>query len=120
MNKFKTFKDIANKEDTPMFDRYVRKVCERFEIGEPELFERWEDNRDYFRANARHTLYLLCDRYGMRIMEIKRFMKHSGHIVGHSTIIKGIRKANHLMRDDNDYKRIITTIEESTLNKNEV
>ncbi len=119
MNTFKTLKDIAN-NDTPMFDKYVKKICERFEIGKHELFERWEDNRDYFRANARHTLYLLCDRDGMRIAEIKRFMKHSGHIVGHSTIIKGIRKANNLMEDDNDYKRIITTIEESILDNNAV
>jgi chromosomal replication initiation ATPase DnaA len=47
-------------------------------------------------------------------------MKHSGHIVEHSTIIKGIRKANNLMEDDNDYKRIITTIEESILDNNAV
>ncbi len=120
MNKFKTFRDIANKEEIPMFDRYVRKVSDRFEISKSELFDRWENNRDYFLANARHTLYLLCDRYGMRITEIKRFMKDNGHIVGHSTIIKGIRKANKVMIDDNDYKRIITTIEDSTLNKDAV
>jgi len=119
MNTFKTLKDIAN-NSTPMFDKYVKKICERFEIGKHELFERWEDNRDCFLANARHTLYLLCDRDGMRISEIKRFMKHSGHIVEHSTIIKGIRKANNLMEDDNDYKRIITTIEESILDNNAV
>jgi hypothetical protein len=43
MSTFKTLKDIAN-NDTPMFDKYVKKICERFEIGKHELFERWEEN----------------------------------------------------------------------------
>jgi len=91
-----------------LFKRYAEDVQERFGLSREQMFAK-KKQQEY--VDARQMLYLLCDRSGMRISYIERYMKEIGHDITHSTIIHGIRRAKKVMYEDDGYKKIISKIE---------
>ena len=91
-----------------LFRTYADNVQERFGLSKEQMFAK---TRQQEYVDARQMLYLLCDRSGMRISYIERYMKEIGHDITHSTIIHGIRRAKRVMYEDDGYKNIIKKIE---------
>ncbi len=95
-----------------LFKTYAGNVQERFGISREQMFAK-KKQQEY--VDARQMLYLLCDRRGMRISYIERYMKEIGHDITHSTIIHGIQRAKKVMHEDDEYKKIISKIESDAL-----
>ena len=55
-----------------LFKRYAEDVQERFGLSREQMFAK-KKQQEY--VDARQMLYLLCDRSGMRISYIERYMK---------------------------------------------
>ena len=91
-----------------LFNRYADDVQERFGLSKRQMFRKTKQ-QEY--VDARQMLYLLCDRSNIRISYIKRYMEGVGHRVAHSTIIHGIKKAKKVMKEDGDYRSVVSNIE---------
>jgi len=95
-----------------LFNRYAEDVQERFGLSKRQMFGKTM-HQEY--VDARQMLYLLCDRNNIRISYIKRYMNKEGKSVHHSTIIHGIKKAKKVMKEDEDYRSVVSSIEDNAV-----
>ena len=64
-------------------------------------------------VDARQMLYYLCMERPIRISYIQRFMEEQGHVVAHSTIIHGNKKAKQLIESDKDFEDVVTLLQDA-------
>ena len=87
-----------------IFNEYVGKVLDLFNITETELFSK---SRLTKHKDARYLLYYLCHKRPMEKHYIQEYMKERGYNIGHSTIIHGIAQVEKKMEEDSDVRTII-------------
>jgi len=90
-----------------IFNDYVEKVVDLYKIRREEIFSK---NKRRELVDARHILYYLCYSRNISIGYIQRYMLFNGYVIGHSTIIHGIKVMEENLLNDSDYKQIINKI----------
>ena len=91
-----------------IFDGYTEKVCKLFDIGKEQLFQKCKKREV---VDARHMLYFLCAKRGMRLTYIQKHMKRMGYDISHSSIHHGIAVTLKMYEADRDYSSIIDEID---------
>jgi chromosomal replication initiation ATPase DnaA len=92
-----------------IFESYAGAICERFNITSPsQLFVKTK-RRDI--VDARHLLYYMCRNRPMRLRYIQQYMLDGGYDISHSSIIHGIAQVDKLVKEDDDYKRLIEDLQ---------
>lgn len=96
-----------------IFESYAGAICERFNIASPsQLFVKTK-RRDI--VDARHLLYYMCRNRPMRLRYIQQYMLDSGYNISHSSIIHGISQVTKLVKEDDDYKKLIEDLQSNVL-----
>lgn len=90
-----------------IFNDYVDRIVDVYKIPKEEIFSK---NKRMDVVDARHLLYYLCFKRKMQISYIQRYMKVNGYVIGHSSIIHGIKSVETKVNEDSDYKQIINKI----------
>jgi chromosomal replication initiation ATPase DnaA len=90
-----------------IFNDYVERIVDAYKIPREEIFSK---NKRMDVVDARHLLYYLCLKRKMQISYIQRYMKMNGYVIGHSSIIHGIKSVEVKVNEDSDYKQIINKI----------
>lgn len=84
-----------------IFNVYVEEVANAYGFDPKLLFVKTKDSDI---ASARHMVYFLCKKRGMKIIEIQKHFAKNGYDINHSSIIYGISSASKKMRKDVDFK----------------
>lgn len=92
-----------------VFDKYLEAIADKFRIHKSELFLKTK-RREI--VEARYLLFYLCYKRPMRISTILSFLKELGFDVAHTTIIYGIKSISRKIKEDQDYKKIVKSIED--------
>lgn len=90
-----------------IFNDYAERIVDVYKIPKEEIFSK---NKRMDVVDARHLLYYLCFKRKMQISYIQRYMKVNGYVIGHSSIIHGIKSVETKVNEDSDYKQIINKI----------
>jgi chromosomal replication initiation ATPase DnaA len=90
-----------------IFNDYADRIVDVYKIPKEEIFSK---NKRMDVVDARHLLYYLCFKRKMQISYIQRYMKMNGYVIGHSSIIHGIKSVETKVNEDSDYKQIINKI----------
>ena len=90
-----------------VFNKYAEEIAKKFNLSHEDMFS---PSRKRDRVDARHMLYHLCKERPMRISYIQKYMEENGLAVCHTTIIHGLKKAKHNMREDKDFKSMTNSI----------
>lgn len=90
-----------------IFNDYADRIVDVYKIPKEEIFSK---NKRMDVVDARHLLYYLCFKRKMQISYIQRYMKVNGYVIGHSSIIHGIKSVETKVNEDSDYKQIINKI----------
>ena len=90
-----------------IFNDYVERLVDAYKIPREEIFSK---NKRMDVVDARHLLYYRCLKRKMQISYIQRYMKMNGYVIGHSSIIHGIKSVEVKVNEDSDYKQIINKI----------
>lgn len=90
-----------------IFNDYADRIVDVYKIPKEEIFSK---NKRMDVVDARHLLYYLCFKRKMQISYIQRYMKINGYVIGHSSIIHGIKSVETKVNEDSDYKQIINKI----------
>jgi chromosomal replication initiation ATPase DnaA len=90
-----------------IFDQYATAIAKQFHLSLDQMFS---PNRRRDIVDARQMLYYLCRERPIRISYIQRFMEEQGCAVKHSTIIHGYKKAQDMIDQDPDYKKVVKEI----------
>lgn len=90
-----------------IFNDYAERIVNVYKIPKEEIFSK---NKRMDVVDARHLLYYLCFKRKMQISYIQRYMKINGYVIGHSSIIHGIKSVETKVNEDSDYKQIINKI----------
>ena len=89
-----------------IFDSYTEKVCKLFDIEKEQLFEKCKKREV---VDARHLLYFLCAKRGIRLTYIQKHMKRMGYDISHSSIHHGIAVSLKMSTDGAEV--MVTSIE---------
>jgi chromosomal replication initiation ATPase DnaA len=90
-----------------IFNDYVEKIVDLYKIPREEVFSK---NKKMELVDARHLIYYLCSMRKIQITYIQRYMDLNGYVVGHSSIIHGIKVMEEKIAHDSDYKQIFDKI----------
>jgi chromosomal replication initiation ATPase DnaA len=90
-----------------IFNDYVERIVGLYKIPKDEIFSKIK-RMDV--VDARHLLYYLCSNRRIQVSYIQRYMKMNGYVIGHSSIIHGIKSVESKVNEDSDYKQIINKI----------
>lgn len=99
-----------NQMKQDIFNQYVEKVVDLFEIDRSLLFSK-SKKREL--VDARHMLYYLCAKRPMRVNYIQKYMAENGYEIQHSSVIHGITTTEKRLKEDKDYVNIINQVEKS-------
>jgi len=90
-----------------IFNKYANLVAAKFNLTQEDLFAK---NRREDIVDARSILYYLCLERPIKTSYIKTFMEDNGHKTSPSNILHGYRKAEKLIEEDFDFKKLIEDI----------
>lgn len=93
-----------------IFNQYVDRILELFEISREELFSK-SKRRDI--VDARYLLYYLCHKRPMTLSYIQKFMKANGYEIQHSSVIHGINTTLERVKNDIDYSQVVKDMEKA-------
>jgi chromosomal replication initiation ATPase DnaA len=93
-----------------IFDGYAIAIAKQFHLTLDQMFDKTK-RREI--VDARQMLYYLCMERPIRISYIQRFMEEQGHVVAHSTIIHGYKKAKQLIESDKDFEDVVTLLQDA-------
>lgn len=91
-----------------IFNNYLDNIIKLYSIPKEWIFSK--DKRMEV-VDARHMLYYLCSKRNTPISYIQRFMDMNGYVIGHSSIIHGIKSVEVKANEDKDYKQLIKNLE---------
>lgn len=92
-----------------VFNMYAKGVAEVFNIDVSELFNK---SRKRELVDARQLLYYLCYTRPMRISMIQDLMNENGYETKHSPIINGIKSMKNKLKEDPDYRVLVSRLQE--------
>jgi len=98
-----------NQMKKEVFNMYAKGVAEVFGIDVSELFSK---SRKRELVDARQLLYYLCYNRPMRISMIQDLMNENGYETKHSPIISGIKSMNKKLKEDPDYRVLVSRLQE--------
>ena len=98
-----------NQMKKEVFNMYAKSVAEVFGIDVSELFSK---SRKRELVDARQLLYYLCYNRPMRISMIQDLMNENGYETKHSPIINGIKSMNNKLKEDPDYRVLVSRLKE--------
>lgn len=84
-----------------IFNQYVNKVLETYELDEESLFEKNSKRRV---SEPRHMLYYLCYKRNMKLITIQELLEDRGYITKHQPIKHGVNVIAKKIKEDQDYK----------------
>jgi len=93
-----------------IFNQYVDKVIEMFNINKDILFSK---SKERHVVDARQMLYYLCYNRQMQFVTIKNFMVNNGASVHHNSIVNGINNVKVKLEEDRDYQSIIKELDKT-------
>jgi chromosomal replication initiation ATPase DnaA len=93
-----------------IFNQYVERIIELFEITREELFSKTKKREA---VDARYLLYYLCHKRPMTLSYIQRFMKANGYEIQHSSVIHGIKTTAKRVKSDSDYSQVVKQMEKA-------
>ena len=104
---FKGFAPTGQSFSKAIFKKHLESVRKVFGISEEVLFERTKKRQS---TEARQTLYLLCRRSNLKIVEVQEFLEDYNFTEHHSTIVRGIESANKRLKKEKLYRNIVKII----------
>lgn len=93
-----------------IFNKYVERICNRYDITPEQLFTK---TKKAHIVDARHLLYYVCINRPMRLINIQEFMGKNGYNINNSSLLYGINTIKDKMSNDKDYTKVIKEIEQS-------
>ena len=90
-----------------IFEDYVDRVTDRFDIPRERLFTK-DKSRDV--VDARHMLYYLCSERPMTNTYIKQYMGENGYHIDLPSIGHGIKRVEYHISQDPDYITLINQL----------
>jgi len=90
-----------------IFETYVDRVAERFDIPREQLFTKDKSRRI---SDARHVLYYLCKERQITGSYTKHYMGENGYDIALSSIGHGIKRVEKHMAEDPDYITLINQL----------
>lgn len=94
-----------------IFNNYLDNIIKLYSIPKEWIFSK---NKKMEVVDARHMLYYLCSKRKIPISYIQRYMGFNGYVIGHSSIIHGIKSVEVKVQDDTDYKQLIKNLNDRT------
>jgi chromosomal replication initiation ATPase DnaA len=91
-----------------IFQSYIDNITQFFGISQSELFS---GARDYDSLEQRQLFFYLCNKRGIPVASIQRFLEKNNYNIHHSNILRGIQKMNERIEQSEDYKEIIPRLE---------
>jgi len=91
-----------------IFNNYLDNIIRLYSIPKDWIFSK---NKKMQVVDARHMLYYLCSNRKIPVSYIQRYMDMNGYVIGHSSIIHGIKSIEGKAKEDTDYKQIIKNLE---------
>jgi chromosomal replication initiation ATPase DnaA len=91
-----------------IFNNYLENIIKRYSIPKEWIFSK---NKKMEVVDARHMLYYLCSQRNIPVSYIQRYMDMNGYVIGHSSIIHGIKSIEYKVQADTDYKQLIKNLE---------
>ena len=98
-----------NQMKKEVFNMYAKGVAAVFGIDVSELFSK---SRKRELVDARQLLYYLCYNRPMRISMIQDLMNENGYETKHSPIISGIKSMDKKLKEDPDYRVLVSRLQE--------
>ncbi|MHA1288777.1 MAG: hypothetical protein ACTSPB_15390 [Candidatus Thorarchaeota archaeon] len=90
-----------------IFNDYVTEVANLYNLEEEQIFLK---SKERGIVDARHLLYYLCYFRPMKLKYIQEYMAQRGYEIGHSSIIHGIQSVQNAIEQDEDYQKVINTL----------
>jgi chromosomal replication initiation ATPase DnaA len=90
-----------------IFEEYVNKVTDRFDISREQLFTK---DKSRHLSDARHVLYYLCRERQITSTYTKHYMRDNGYDIDLPSIGHGIRKVEKTMTQDPDYINLVNQL----------
>ena len=101
-------KIIQHEQDRKKFTICVERILDRYQIKRETLFSR---TKNRVVVSGRHLLFFLASQEGITYHDIKEFLEEEGMMLKESSICYGIKKVNDSIKEDDDMKHIITSLQ---------
>ena len=92
-----------------IFNKYVTKVAEMFDVEEESIFEK-SKKREL--VDARHILYYICHKRPIKVVYIVKYMSNRGYDIASAPVTYGINSVKKRALKDKDYKVIIKKLKD--------
>jgi chromosomal replication initiation ATPase DnaA len=91
-----------------IFNDIVEEVCRANFITQEELFSK---SRKRETSEARHLIFFLLQRKGIKSSHIQRMFFQNGHSMHHTSIVHGVKSIEHILTYDKSYRELLNKIE---------
>jgi len=91
-----------------IFNQYVSKVCELFDIEPDDLIKKTKHRNI---VDARQLLFFLCMERDISLADIIRLMEEKGLPLKHPAVKGGINKIKEKVDTDPDYRFLVDRIQ---------
>jgi len=95
-----------------IFQSYIDNLTQYYGITQKVLFS---PRRDYESLEKRRLFFYLCNKKGIPVVRIQKFLQKQGYEIHHSNIVRGIKKMNTVIQSNEDYQKIIKRLEKITV-----
>jgi chromosomal replication initiation ATPase DnaA len=93
-----------------IFNQYVDSITRLFGITREQLFSK---NRTSKLVDARQLLYYMCMDRNIKVTQVQELMRDNGYDTNHSTIIGGVRSMTFKVKEDPDYRVVISKLKDN-------
>jgi hypothetical protein len=81
-------------------------------MNKRQIFQSYIDNiTQFFGISQSELFFYLCNKRGIPVASIQRFLEKNNYNIHHSNILRGIQKMNERIEQSEDYKEIIPRLE---------
>jgi chromosomal replication initiation ATPase DnaA len=96
-----------------IFQSYIDNITQYYGISQKQLFS---GGKDYESVEPRQLFYFLCNKKGIPVVTIQKFLNKNNYSIHHSNIVRGIERMNSKIEANEEYKKIIPLLEVITAN----
>lgn len=96
-----------------IFRSYIDNITQYYGIPEEKIFS---GTKHYELVEPRRLFFYLCNKKGIPVVTIQKFLEGIGYKVEHSTIIRGIQKITQTIESNEEYQKVLARLEVITAN----
>jgi|TARA_R110000796_G_scaffold98304_2_gene205732 chromosomal replication initiation ATPase DnaA len=96
-----------------IFQSYIDNITQHFGISQKYIFSK---GKKLNKTQPRQLFFYLCNKKGIPVVSIQRFLEKNSFKMHHATIFQSIKRIGEIVEGDPDYTPLIKKLEKVSEN----